>query len=142
MEPEGDLRNELLGDLRRANESAERDRPQQLEAFGIYVDTLFDYLRARWHSAADVNASRTDDLFAVKHAFQRKIYGPDEEKGWEGWNRYFLDRIMTAAAANPGKRIVVIVGCEHGYWLRKHLRDAASLKLLDTESLLRVGTGR
>jgi len=61
---------------------------------------------------------------------------PQEEQGWEGWNQYFLQQIIRAAKQNPGKRIVVIVGVEHGYWLREHLRKQDGVKLLDTvESL-------
>jgi len=136
MEPEGEMRTELLTAMRQADESAQKDYPQKLEAFGTYVDTLFDYLKTKWHSAADVNSNWTDNLFAVKHAYQHKIYGDREAKAWEGWNGFFLERIKTAAVANPGKRIVVIVGVEHCYWLRGHLRDTPGVTLLDTRSLL------
>lgn len=85
-----------------------------------------------------MNSTWTDDLFAVKHAYQHRLHGPAEKKGWEGWNSFFLDQIVAAAAANPGKRIVVIVGVEHCYWLRGHLHDSAGIELLDTASLLRT----
>ncbi len=136
MEPEGDRRAHLLGEMRAADESAQKNSPERAEAFAVYVDTLFDYLKPKWHSAADVNSEWTDDLFAVKHAYQSKIYGEHEDKGWEGWNSIFLERILAAAEANPGKRIVVIVGVEHCYWLRKRLSNRAGLKLLDTPRLL------
>lgn len=136
MEPEGERRAVLLGEMRLADESVQKDSPQKLEAFGTYVDTLFEFLKPKWQSVADVNSHWTDDLFAVKHAYQHKIYGPSEEKGWEGWNSFFLERITAAAVANPGKRIVVIVGVEHCYWLRGHLRNSPGIKLLDTASLL------
>jgi hypothetical protein len=137
MEPEGPQRAELLGRVREAEERLAREAPQKLEAFQFYVESLFSYLQPRWRSPADANAPWTDDQFAVKHAFQNKLFGPKEEEGWEGWNHYFLDRITVTAKVNPGSRVVVLVGVEHCYWLRAHLRNAPGTTLLDTASLLR-----
>jgi hypothetical protein len=137
LEPEDPPRSELIGLLRGAEESLQKASPQKDEAFQSYVEDLFKYLLSEWHSPADVNSAWTDRLFAVKHKFQDSLYGAKEEQGWEGWNQYFLDQIVDAAKQNPGKRIVVIVGAEHGYWLRAHLREQTGVDLLDTESLLR-----
>jgi hypothetical protein len=139
MEPEGELSSRLIAAIREAETSLAKEFPQKNEVAELYSDTLFSYLRARWHSAADVNSRWTDDSFAVKHAFQEKLYGPKEVEGWEGWNQHFLDRIMEAAKANPGKRIVVTVGAEHGYWLREHLRQQEGVKLVDTAAALQSG---
>jgi hypothetical protein len=136
LEPEGPRRTELIGLLRGAEQELQKTSAQKDEAFDSYNDTLFKYLLSEWHSAADVNASWTD-RFAVKHSFQQSLYGPQEEQGWEGWNQYFLQQIATAAKQNPGKRIVVIVGVEHGYWLREHLRKPGEVKVLDTDLLRR-----
>ena len=136
MEPEGARRDELLASLRLSEGTLEREAPQKAETFEMYVNSLYEYLLSKWHSAADVNATWTDDLFAVKHTFQSKLYGHKEEEAWEGWNRYFLEGIMAAVKTNPDKRVVVIVGAEHGYWLRAHLRDVHGVKLLDTSGLL------
>lgn len=137
LEPEDPHRSELIGLLREAEESLRQASPQKDEAFQTYVEGLFKYLLSTWHSPADVDASWTDHLFAVKHEFQNSLYGSKEEQGWEGWNQHFLEQIVAAAKQNPGKRIVVIVGAEHGYWLREHLREQAGVEVLDTESLLR-----
>jgi hypothetical protein len=137
LEPEDPHRSELIGLLREAEESVRQASPQKDEAFQTYVDGFFKYLLSTWHSPADVNASWTDHLFAVKHRFQNTLYGSKEEQGWEGWNQHFLGQIVAAAKQNPGKRIVVLVGAEHGYWLREHLREQAGVDVLDTESLLR-----
>ena len=139
MEPEGELSTRLINAVREAEASLEKDFPQKSEVADLYSDTLFSYLRARWHSAADVNSEWTDASYAVKHAFQEKLYGSKEVEGWEGWNQHFLERIMEAAKANPGKRIVVTVGAEHGYWLREHLRQEESVKLIDTVTALQSG---
>jgi hypothetical protein len=119
LEPEDPRRSELIGLMRGAEESLQQASPQKNEAFETYVDLLFKYLLSAWHSPADVNALWTDHLFAVKHQFQNNLYGTKEEQGWEGWNQHFLAQIVDAAKQNPGKRIVVVVGAEHGYWLRE-----------------------
>lgn len=137
MEPADPRRSELIGLLRQSEESLQKSSPQKDEAFDTYTDTVFKYLLSEWHSAADVNSSWTDRVLAVKHQFQDAVYGPKEAEGWEGWNQNFLQQILGAAGQNPGKRIVVIVGVEHGYWLREHLRGQARVELGDTESLLR-----
>jgi hypothetical protein len=126
----------LINSLREAEESLQKNAPQKDEAFDTYTEKLFQYLFAQWHSPADVNSSWTDRLFAVKHDFQSAIYGPREAEGWEGWNRHFLDQIVAAAAEHPGRRIVIIVGVEHGYWLREHLQKQNGIKLLETAALL------
>lgn len=136
LEPEEPRRSELIGLLREAEESLRQASPQRDEAFQTYIDSLFKYLFSKWHSPADVNASWTDHLFAVKHKFQDSLYGPKEEQGWEGWNQHFLAQIVAAAKQNQGKRIVIIVGAEHGYWLREHLREQPGVEVLDTASLL------
>ncbi len=114
IEPEGELSRKLIAAIREGESALGRDFPQKEETAQLYSDTLFDHLRGRWHSAADVNSVWTDELFAVKHAFQEKLYGAKEVEGWEGWNQHFLERIMDAVKANRGKRIVVTVGAEHG----------------------------
>lgn len=136
LEPEDPRRSELIGSMRQAAEALQKTSPQKGEAFDTYTETLFQYLLSQWHSPADVNASWTDRLFAVKHEFQSAIYGSKEVEGWEGWNGYFLEQIVAAAAQHPSKRIVVIVGAEHAYWLREHLRTRDGIKLLDTAALL------
>jgi hypothetical protein len=136
LEPEGSRRLELIGLIRDAEESLQKNSPEKSDVFGTYTEKLFQYLFSQWHAPADVNAPWTDRLFAVKHEFQNALYGPKEAEGWEGWNRYFLEQIVATAAQHPGSRIVVIVGVEHGYWLREHLQKQHGIKLLDTAALL------
>ncbi len=83
-----------------------------------------------------VNSRQTDALFEVKHEFQSALYGPEERRGWERWNEHFLSRILDVARDNAGKRIVVTVGVEHGYWLRKRLRRDSRLASLEPEVAL------
>lgn len=110
--------------------------PARAEAFNNYGAGVYAGLRAHWTSPARVNDGVTDQVMRAKHALQEALLGPGERAGWQGWNQHFLDVITRAAAENPGKRIVVTVGAEHGYWLREQLEDVPGVQLLDTVALV------
>ncbi len=137
LEPSDPDRSALIGLLRQSEESLRNSAPQKDEEFDTYTETVFKYLLSQWHSAADVNSTWTDRILALKHQFQSVVYGPKEQQGWEGWNQHFLQRILDTAKQNPGKRIVVLVGVEHGYWLRGHLHGQGGVELRDSDVLLR-----
>lgn len=113
-------------------------QPARSEALGKYTEGLYAALKAHWTSPAAVNDATTDIAMRAKHALQESLMGPAEHTGWEAWNTHFLQVIERAAHENPGRRIVVTVGAEHGYWLREHLRHAAGVDLLDTPTALRA----
>jgi hypothetical protein len=135
LEPSQPLYGELVGLMRAAQERLSEQHPDRLQSFNLYTESLYQILTERWDSAAEVNSSTTDVLFDTKHRFQSAIFGPDEARVWEEWNRHFLKQILNTASANPGKRILVLVGAEHAYWLRAQLANSDVI-LSDTELLL------
>lgn len=137
LEPEPPLYDDLVGRLRRASAELQQNNAAGAAAFATYSETLYEMIMERWVSPAAVNSAATDLLFESKHRFQSALFGPDEAAAWEGWNRHFLERILEAAEHHPGRRILVLVGAEHGYWLRKNLRDTG-VTLADTEQLLQA----
>lgn len=76
-------------------------------------------------------------MLGAKHDMQMALVGEGEVTGWRAWNTYFMEQVLFAAKANPDKRIVVLVGVEHGYWLRRELAGRDEIELLDTAELLR-----
>ena len=117
---------------RRTRDSNRENRekfPAKVEAFSIYSKALYDYLLKQWDSIAAVNSKETDALFHVKHDYQNALYGANEAKVWNDWNTHFLERIMQAAVENRGKRILVLVGAEHAYWLRGRLAKVSTIEL-------------
>jgi hypothetical protein len=136
MEPAEPLYDTLLAPYRASAMAFNEREPAQAKAFGQYVDGLYTVLKARWTSPAAVNDRVTDDALRAKHALQEALMGPAEHAGWEAWNGHFLEVVQRAARENPGRRIVVLVGAEHGYWLRGHLRDTPGMTLLDTPKAL------
>ncbi|KRE96802.1 hypothetical protein ASG87_15890 [Frateuria sp. Soil773] len=137
MEPAEPLYGAILAPYRGNTEAFDARQPARAEAFGRYSEGLYAALKAHWTSPAAVNDATTDTAFRAKHALQEALMGPAEHAGWEAWNGHFLDVVRQAVRENPGKRIVVTVGAEHGYWLREHLRNTAGVRLLDTPAALR-----
>jgi len=135
LEPPQPLYDELVGLFRKAGKELNEQNPAGAESFSVYMSSLYEFLGERWVSPAAVNSHETDILFESKHRFQSALFGPDEASAWQKWNEHFLQQILKAAKANPGSRILVLIGAEHGYWLRTHL-DASEVNLLDTEDLL------
>jgi hypothetical protein len=64
------------------------------------------------------------------------VVGPGERAGCHGWNAHFLELLFRAARVIPGRRVVVTVGAEHGYWLRAHLARTPGIVLRDAAALL------
>jgi hypothetical protein len=135
LEPPQPLYGELVGLFREANKQLSEQNPAAAATFDVYTESLYQILIERWVSPAEVNSLATDILFESKHRFQSAIFGPSEVKAWEQWNQHFLQKILTTAEAHPGKRILVLVGAEHSYWLRSRL-DTSDINLRDTARLL------
>lgn len=129
IEPTEPRYSELVGLMRNATKSAKTVRPERYKTLTGFTNTLYDHLYARWTDACSVQSETTDALFEVKHRFQNDVLGKDEKQGWEGWNQEMASRIASAARRNPGKRIVVLVGAEHGYWIRQSLSRQAGVQV-------------
>ena len=130
LEPEEPEYSQLVSQLRTAERELREKTPQKAEALGLYVDQLYGVLLEKWKSPCDVNSNATDSVFEVKHRYQDSLLGPTYRDSWERWNQHALDRVLAANRANPGKRIVILMGSEHGYWLRNHLQNEDSSVLL------------
>lgn len=137
MEPAEPKFSELLKLYSESNREFKEKSPQKAEAFSTFNENLYEYLLRTWNSPLAVNSSETDALFEVKHKYQIALFGEKEEQVWESWNRHFLEKILETAEKNPGKKILVVVGVEHSYWLRKHLRENQTVILLKPEEVLK-----
>lgn len=136
LEPDQPLYDELVGRFREGQRALAEQHPGRAEAFGIYGTAVYDFLFAHWTSLAAVNDAPTDAVLDSKHRFQAALFGEPEVAAWEGWNGHFLARILDAARERPGQRILVLVGVEHAYWLRRELARASSLRLRAPMELL------
>jgi hypothetical protein len=136
MEPDSPLYEELGGAYMASYQGFVQEQPQASAAFSAWATATYEVLRSYWTSPARVNDAVTDQQMRAKHELQQALVGAGERSGWQAWNQHFLDVIVRAAAENPGQRIVVLVGAEHGYWLREHLAGQPGIRLLDTAALL------
>lgn len=136
LEPPSEEAQRIIGPYLAANQAFADGSPEAHKDFSAYGDALYALLKRHWRDAASVNDTTTDQAMQGKHALQASLIGPGEAAGWEAWNRHFSARVREAAAAHPGKRVVVLVGAEHGYWLRRDLAEAPGIVLLDTAALL------
>lgn len=139
MEPAAPRDAEILQPYLAANRAFAEQQPAASKAFQAQTAALYDTLRLYWTSPARVNDAVTDAQMQAKHALQAALVGEGERAGWEAWNGEFLATVARAARENPGKRIVVLVGAEHGYWLRAALAKTPDVRLLDTAALLAAG---
>jgi hypothetical protein len=137
MEPADPTFSKLVGLIRASEAELNETRPDAAAAFLKYVDLLYGYLFKYWKSASEVNSKQTDAMFEVKHNYQNDLFGEKQRRGWEGWNTHFLEKIKEAVRANPGKRIIVIVGAEHSYWLRQKLRVQEGIRLVEPDEVLK-----
>lgn len=136
LEPSDAVAKDMLSAYIPASQRFHAERAEAGKAFTAWSMGMYELLKHHWTSPAAVNDRVTDDLMQAKHSIQDVLIGEDERQGWEAWNRHFLDRIVEAARQHPGKRIVVLAGAEHGYWLRRELAAQPQLQLLDTAALL------
>lgn len=137
LEPAEPKFSELIKLVGESSRELSEKSPDKAKAFSIYSENLYDYLFKTWNSPLSVNSSETDALFEVKHKYQNALFGAKEEQVWEGWNGHFLQKTLETAHQNPGKKILVLVGVEHAYWLRGRLKENGSLILLKPEQVLK-----
>lgn len=137
LEPAEPLFSQLLGPYVDASRRFADTQAEQSALFSAFVESTYAALKAYWKSPVEVNDELTDRVLRAKHDLQGALVGPGEIEGWERWNQHFLDVIETAALENPGRRVLVLVGAEHAYWLRAHLASSEHLRLVDTAKRLR-----
>lgn len=142
LEPSREAAQAIIGPYLEANRAFEAASPDARQALSDYSNAMYALLKRHWRDPASVNDATTDAAMQGKHALQEAMIGPGEAAGWAAWNRHFSDRVREAAARHPGRRIVVLVGAEHGYWLRRDLADAPGLVLVDTAVLLAADAAR
>jgi len=136
MEPDEPEYSRIVNMYSLVEKEAESKEPYKIEIFNLYVKALYDYLFTYRNSPADVNSQLTNALFEVKHEFQNSLYGQIEKQCWNEWNTHFLKAILDASKTYKGKKILVTVGAEHVYWLKKQLQNNSEIDLVEVDELL------
>jgi len=125
MEPSQPLFDEILGPYIANGKQVAEEHAERVEAFGEYLSLFYERISDdHIKSVRDLTSPKFEELARLKHEFQIAVYGEGEETGWNAWNQHFFDTIARVDAENEGKRIVVVVGYEHHYWLKEALTSA------------------
>ncbi|NJE31397.1 hypothetical protein E3E38_10120 [Thermococcus sp. 18S1] len=136
LEPAEPKYSELIQMARESMENVQKNNPEALEHFKLYVEALYEVLFQWWSSVLDVNSYETDRHFEIKRRYQNSLFGDKEGRAWEEWNRHFLEQILKANEGRKDGKMLVLVGAEHSYWLRGELRKRHDVQLLEAPEVL------
>lgn len=126
MEPGGELWDELVTQGLEAEQKFKDLAPARHADHERRAREMLGNLLRSWDSPAAVDSARTDLVFEDKHAREHELFGAASRENWDRWNEHFAQAIDRAARAHPGRRVVALAGVEHGYWLRRRLRELAT----------------
>jgi hypothetical protein len=83
-------------------------------------------------TCAFMNSSAYQDVWRTYHQKLHDLYG--RETPWEAWNAKIVANVEQACRERPGKRLAVVFGGAHGYYLADRLRESDHIKVVDAES--------
>lgn len=83
-------------------------------------------------TCAFMNSPAYQDLWRSYHQKLHDLYG--RETPWEAWNTKIVANIEKACRERPGKRLAVVFGGAHGYYLADRLRESDDIKVIEAES--------
>lgn len=126
LEPGGDLWDELVTRALEAEQQFKDLAPARHADHERRLHAMLGNLLRSWDSPAAVDSARTELVFEEKHARENELFGAAYRENWNRWNEHFAQTIGRTAQAHPGQRMVALAGVEHGYWLRRRLRELAT----------------
>ncbi len=85
-------------------------------------------------TCAFMNSKKAQGLWRKYHAGLHDLYGGDTP--WETWNAKILGNVLKVCRENPRKRVAVVIGWPHCYYLEDQLKKEKGLKLIPTEQFL------
>ena len=130
IDPQEPLYSELVEPYNDNQKDFPERAPEACRVLEIQQSQLYDFLiNEYWTKLSNVHSSQTEDFLNLKHRFQEALMGPAEKDGWDRFNKYYVEQIISVANENQGKRILVTIGIEHIYWLRNYLRDHSDYSL-------------
>ncbi|HEV3343702.1 MAG TPA: hypothetical protein VG125_25240 [Pirellulales bacterium] len=81
-------------------------------------------------TCAFMNCSAYQDLWRSYHQKLHDLYGGDTP--WETWNAKILANVEKICREHPGKRVAVVFGGAHGYYLADRLGQNPEITVVDT----------
>jgi len=106
-----------------ANEDFDETAPR-------WTDIMERYMTAGYSSTLPFNSDKFNDIVREKQNYQKAVSPDAHEIVWERRNRNIADNILKVIQDNPGKRILVVFGAEHTYWLKEELGKQDNVNLI------------
>jgi hypothetical protein len=116
---------EMLDDIRaRGRWDAYQHAEQSFQSQSALLPTTCQSLNCREGHA----------LWRDYHAALHALYGKDTP--WELWQAKVLANVLRVCRANPGRRVVVVLGAAHGYFVLDGLAREKEVRLVPLEQVL------
>lgn len=138
-EPDEPEFSRIVEELRAAHAAFRTDNAEAAAADSEFERATFAALARLWRTPADVNGGVTERLLSARRALQDALAGPQVASAWSRWNARAVEVVLEAVRANPGGKVLVLIGVENTALLRPALRDQPGLTLVDVERWLRQG---
>jgi RNA polymerase sigma factor (sigma-70 family) len=113
---------EMFGDFRARGKWADYQRVEQ----GFQARSARQPL-----TCESLNGRDGHGLWRDYHAALHALYGKDTP--WELWHAKVLENVLRVCRDNPGKRVVVVMGAAHGYYLLDGLAREKTVRLIPVE---------
>jgi len=123
----------------------QKEDPNSIDLKILYLYGFASQSQDSFDSPESINSDGFDSIIKIKHLAWYEMMPQVLEKydgykeaasdlyflkdQWQERNKIMANNIINAANKYPGKRLVVITGCEHRYILRDLLKDVNSIDL-------------
>lgn len=95
------------------------------------LDQMTVRLMRRAGGPRAVNSACIEHLCGTLCTLQVSLTDSEARRAWEAKNRELLDGVLWIVRRDPGRRILVALDCRRKHWLRRQLRRAPEVRLVD-----------
>jgi hypothetical protein len=138
MDPEEPVYSEIA-DAYQNNQAEFKTRSAvEYSTLSLTAEKFLEYLvEDHWKTLAETQSALTHSLFDLKHRIQESVLGDREKEGWDRMNAHYLEKISSVAASGNHRFLLVTVGIEHVYWLKRELSKQKQFEIIDLDEILK-----
>jgi len=137
-EPDEPLFTQIVAPLSTARQSFARAQPEQARVLEELEEATYAALRLYWRSPIEVHDATTAALLRARKTLDASLYGEIQVRADRQWNEHWAAAIRTAAAANPGRRILATAGLDNRAEIEALLARDPDIKVIDMVQWLRM----
>ena len=105
-----------------------------VKEYKFVEDNLYSAQKAMKKTFKAFNSAELESIWRRYHRDMQRIY--KRRTPWQQWNQKIADNLVELGNKNPGKRIAVVIGAAHCYYLKDAVLDVDGLTLLSIENSL------